>query len=277
MKAGYTKGKFLEVRPYTRLMNWYRWQTFRLPFFNTLARFAMLTKFQLDKYRINSKNNIDVSSAKLNPEQLIFVLSTFRSGSTFLADFLSEELAFAQVAHESNVNDYWSYPKILRDEKFAEKYYREYRKSDLYQRLLPEKKMYIEFSPFMVLHGKALRIVLPGIKILHLVRNGRDVVRSLMAREVLGPKDPMLRIIQPPEDDPYFSVWRAMSRFEKICWKWQYENKLLREHADHIVQFEGLITDYAYFKEKLLTSIEFRAEQTHCGFKERKEKCIGEL
>lgn len=46
------------------------------------------------------------------------------------------------------------------------------------------------------------------------------------------------------------------SRFEKLCWYWKEENRLLREKIQNCVRLEDILTDYDYFKTKLLNPLE---------------------
>ena len=248
------KGDVLKVNYYSRLMHWYRWQEFKLPFFNDIARTAMWAK-NFNDQRKTIKNTV-VSDQELEDffetQKIFFGFCTFRSGSTFLTDLLARELKNSQILHEPNINDYWSYPKVLKSENNADHYVQTYRKKDIYQRISKQNfSIYGEMNPFFVLHCQAVKKLLPSAFIFHLVRDGRDVVRSNYSREVLGRKDPMLKLIQPPKDDPFRKDWGNFNRFEKICWKWQYENKLLRETTLHSVQFEKMISDYRYFDEKI--------------------------
>ncbi len=271
MTANSHKGNILKVKPHARLMHWYRWQPYRFPMFNEVARTMMQIKYAVEKAMVQQKSK----STELNFEEYlagknVFIgLCTFRSGSTFLADLFSKTIPQSQIEHEPNVNDYWNYPRVLRNEQEAFDYITRYRKNEFLQRLKkPETtQVYGEFNPFFVLHVNAIQQLMPGVKVFQLVRDGRDVVRSLMAREVLGDKDPLDKIIQPPKNDPYFEQWSAMDRFAKVCWKWRYENQQLRTYVSHRVHFESFISDYDYFKEHLLdylgVDIPIEAWQNH--------------
>ncbi len=46
-----------------------------------------------------------------------------------------------------------------------------------------------------------------------------------------------------------------MSRFEKICWLWQSDNRYLRESIGITLPFERLITDWDYFRKELTDRI----------------------
>jgi len=204
------KGNALHVSHYSKLMHWYRWQEFKLPFFNELARLTLGIKNYVDQINVNKQ--VQISNKKLDEflrsQQMFFVLSTFRSGSTFLADLLSKEIHNSCIYHEPNINDYWNYPKVLSSVSHADNYVNAYRKKDIYQRIYKrDVDVYGEFNPFLVLHCQAIKESIPSALLFHLVRDGRHVVRSNYSREVLGKKDPMLKLISPPKDDLYYQQW----------------------------------------------------------------------
>lgn len=258
------KGNVIPVQTHSRLMHWYRWQPYQIPFFNSAARFAMSCKHFLEPKIIQQqlKTADRAIDNFYQTQSLFFVFSTIRSGSTFLTDLFSQELQNVQVEHEPNINDYWSYTKVLRDQRQAKKYVHSYRKKDIYHRWDKQSEMYGEFNPFLLLHCTAIKEEIPQAKIFHLVRDGRDVVRSIMSREVLGHKDPLSKRIRPPQGDPYFDAWVQMTRFEKVCWKWQYENRVIRQSTNAKWHFEKVISDFAYFENNLLQTLNIPISKT---------------
>ena len=89
----------------------------------------------------------------------------------------------------------------------------------------------------------------------HLVRDGQHALRSLISRELFAVNDPMAKLNVPPSDDEYAHSWDRLSRFEKLCWLWQADNRYIRLNTDHTVQFERIVSDYDYFSERLLTPL----------------------
>lgn len=253
------KGIVLPVRPWSQLMHWYRWQPVQIPFFNATARLAMQLKFKIEPFFLRQQlgNVVETMEETLAQKQIFIGCSTIRSGSTFLADLMQNSLPNAKIEHEPNINDYWNYATVLQQPKAAFDYVELYRKQDILWRIEKAKTdIYGEWNPFFIMHMKAVKTLMPTAKLIHLVRDGRSVVRSIMAREVLGAKDPMTKIVRPPVSDKYHEEWETMTRFERVCWKWQSENKFLRETMDaDPIKFELLITDYDYFKEKLLKTL----------------------
>lgn len=89
-------------------------------------------------------------------------------------------------------------------------------------------KLYVESNNRFFSLLKPLRKVFPDAKIVYIVRDGRDYVRSGMARWWYTEEDrsPRLRADMFP-CDPYASQWEKMSRFEKIAWRWQKKDGLI--------------------------------------------------
>ena len=88
---------------------------------------------------------------------------------------------------------------------------------------------------------------------IYLVRDGRDVVRSLMNRRHYRDKDHHSYKYKPTKNDIYRKAWKRMDRFEKVCWYWMHGNQyILTKSGLTPVKFENLITNYTYFKNNIL-------------------------
>ncbi len=235
-------------------MNWYRNSTIFLPFFNHLIRLILHLKCTKDKHYINKKwkgkeNEIE---KWYKDRDIFFGFSSIRSGTVFIANILATETKNAHIEHEANIDDYWHYPKAIGNDEEASNYINNYRLKEIPTRANRKCTYYGEVNPFLRLHCKAIKTALPKAKLFHIVRDGRQVVRSIMSREILGRKDPFKNLISPPSNDPYARRWSKMERFERVCWQWQYENHFIRNHVPHFIRFEDLLVDYDYFKANLL-------------------------
>jgi len=256
----------LEVkRPfYSQIMKIYRENALGGPLLASLIRMGLQSKIAVDRLRINLLYRGKRTEIRewFDRRRIFFGFAIFRSGTAFLATFLNKVLPDAVVEHEANVNDYWYYHLALRSEEEAERYIRDFRMAEIYSRMhrRPEG-LYGEINPYLRRHYKALRKELPRAKFFHLVRDGREVVRSIMSREILDKADPLGYLTQPPSGDPYAERWKGMSRFERICWLWQSDNKYLRENVGLTLRFERLITDYDYFRTKLTEHLGIEVSQ----------------
>ncbi len=97
---------------------------------------------------------------------------------------------------------------------------------------LKKKKIniYIESNNRFFSLLKPLRAVFPGAKIIYIVRDGRDYVRSGMSRNwyTASDKNTRLRADMFP-GDPYYEKWNKMNRFEKIAWRWQKKDGIIHD------------------------------------------------
>ena len=249
----------VKKRFYTRLMDLYRHNDIYIPGFNTLTRSVLKTKAESHFREISvkaKKREADVSMWYAE-KQLFFGFGVFRSGTTFLADFLNRHVKSAVVQHEANVNDYWFYAKAIHSNGEARTYISDYRLNEIFFRLEGvQLDVYGEINPFLRRHCKAIGEDLPEAKRFQIVRDPRKVIRSLMSRELFDRKDPMGTVIYPNTDDPYSEQWDSMSRFEKLCWLWSADNKFIRENTSHTILFEKLRTDFDYFQSNVLDYLE---------------------
>lgn len=187
--------------------------------------------------------------------KIFFVLAIGRSGTKFLADLLDQSPA-ARVVHEPVRDDYLAHQKAFHSQQEAAQYIHRFRKKEMYLRMRDKQvDCYGEVNSLLRRHCMALKEAFPGSALVHLVRDGRDVVRSIISRKTMTPDDPHTGLICPTEEDPWKDEWFKMSRFERLCWYWQVENHHLRLNIEKRVQFERLIGSYDYLKKELLSPL----------------------
>ncbi len=249
---------------YTRIMREYRFSSFSLPVLNPAIRLILRTFYQVNRFILSAmymRKSREIEKW-LKSTDIFFGLAVSRSGTSFISNLLKRESPDALIEHEANVLDFIEFSGALHSEEKADRYISSYRLKEIYHRAHSHKiSIYGEISPHLRQHCRALRKSLPDAFFFHLVRDGRDVVSSLMARGRLGRKDPILSILKPPKDDPYASEWPSMSVFERVCWLWQHDNRRLRESTDITIQFEKILSDYSYFKTRLLDSLNLKIDR----------------
>ena len=181
--------------------------------------------------------------------RIFFVLALGRSGTKFLSSLLSKD-SRGVVHHEPH--DYDDKLLLLRhagtfdqtvdrllEERFAQ--------------LLPRQdgvEFYGEVNSYLRYEVDWLRRKFDPV-LIHLVRDGRDFVRSAYIREVYTPRQHEGPIL-PRDGDPYAERWVELSRFQKLSWYWAHTNEYLGRRVPGFVRFEDLLADYATFEEKIL-------------------------
>jgi hypothetical protein len=168
--------------------------------------------------------------------QTVFIVSTGRTGTQLLSSF------FDQYEHIVSLHE--PAPNFLRlgndvasgkiSQECARRRVTAERKLVL-RKLDPAKvTMYIESNNMLFSLIPVIRSVFPKCTIIHIVRDGRDVVRSGFSRPWYASNDPMPRIrARDFPDDPFFSTWDELSRFEKICWWWQKRDTIIYESVEN--------------------------------------------
>ena len=178
---------------------------------------------------------LPVDPAKIAAHHKIFLLSTGRTGTMFLAHFFDRHSANVRAFHEP-------YPSLLRlgldtavahvtIEAAAAQLARDRRW--YLQRL--DRPTYLEANNRLFALAPAIQQAYPGAGIIHIVRDGRAVVRSGLARGWYGPADrfPRLAATDFP-DDPWREAWAGWGELQKGAWLWQKQNRIIRRSAAHL-------------------------------------------
>jgi hypothetical protein len=186
-----------------------------------------------------------------NTVDIFFILAIGRSGTKFLSQLLNKA-ENAYVLHEPLKVDRMAYKEAYYNEMKARNYIKIFRKKYIYLMQNRIGKQYGEVNSFLRRHSNALKKEFPKVKLIHLIRDGRDVVRSMFSRETMNIEDENTQHIIPKKNSPFYNRWKNMTRFEKLCWYWKNENNHLRINIKNMINFEKIISDYDYFSEKVL-------------------------
>lgn len=188
-------------------------------------------------------------------KNIFFILAIGRSGTRFLAELLNQAEG-TYVVHEPVREDFKAHQDAFHCNEKARDYIQNFRKKEIYLRACNrELHAYGEVNGILRRHCLALKEAFPKAKLIHLIRDGRDVVRSMMSRKTMTAEDANTGRIYPAKADPWQDKWPGMSRFERICWYWQAENRYLRQSIETRVQLEKIVSSYDYFKSKLLDEL----------------------
>lgn len=177
-----------------------------------------------------------------------FIVSTGRTGTKFLAHFFNG-FGHIESHHEPEPNflvlgNRFATGKISFDAAARE--LARGRKHLANSMRRSAKSVYIESNNMLYSLVPVLGSVFENFKIVHVVRDGRDVVRSGMHRPWYTDSDHLPRIKATDFDgDPFSNEWERMDRFEKVCWWWQKRDRIisdaLENHDNSItVRFEEI-------------------------------------
>jgi hypothetical protein len=178
-----------------------------------------------------------------------FILALGRSGTHFLATLLAQD-GRGRVHHEPwpldsrlmvlrRAGGFGKAIEPLLEERFAE--------------LMPaegEAAFYGEVNSYLRYEAEWLRSRFDPV-LIHLVRDGRDFVRSSYIRGVYTRNEPDGPIL-PRDDEPWAAEWGAMTRFDRLCWYWAHTNERLAATVGNPVRFEDLLRDYGIFRRRVL-------------------------
>jgi hypothetical protein len=173
-----------------------------------------------------------------------FITSIGRSGTKFLSTLLNQ-CEDTLVLHEPVIRDRSKQRDCFNNQKKSYEYIHNFRKDVIINKAKGYKN-YGEVNGLLRRHIVALKKEFPKAKFLHLIRDGRDVVRSIYSRRTYKPNDPSTRGVSPA------GGWKNQTRFEKICWYWNIENIYMSKHIDKCIALERLVSDWDYFKENVL-------------------------
>ena len=107
---------------------------------------------------------------------------------------------------------------------------------DLHQGI--DRKTFVDSSNLYIYFIDALYLLNPEIKIVFMVRNGMDFVRSALSRRwhqhnAFG--------TVPPRNDRHFSKWDSLTPIQKNAWTWQYRNRKALEGLSGVPAKQKLV------------------------------------
>ena len=191
-----------------------------------------------------------------NQANMILITGTGRSGTQLLSDMLAST-GSARVFHEPNFwEDVGTMDFLRRDSNLSMQYWKDFRGVEVYRRWMEEPHLpfYCEVNGTIRYQIPAIKEIYPSSKLLMVVRDGRGVVRSVMGwPQFYGPGSKGAFALSPLPEDPYWSEWSRMSRFEKVCWSWNDTHEFLMRQIPEgrWLRLELLTTDFDYFTERL--------------------------
>ena len=170
--------------------------------------------------------------------KVIFIVSTGRTGTRFLARFFRSLSPKIDSRHEPDPDFLKlgvNYARGLVSSERAVNAIAERRLWICDELRKNNKNIYIESNNRYFSLIPLLWEIFPDAKIIHIVRDGRDVVRSTMNRDFYTPRDGIyfrkkmrLQATEFPYD-AYCSRWETMSQFEKVSWHWVRKDSFIHQ------------------------------------------------
>ena len=174
---------------------------------------------------------------------MFFITGHGRSGTVFLADLLGKS-ENGHVFHESPFLDQDAFVEAFKERRELSQERLNLIKTRREQQV---NLVYGEVNGYLRYYISPLLKLTP--QIYHLVRDGKDVIRSMMNRNSASftvHDSNRTQFIYPYGDDPYVSEWSNMDRFERLCWYWQHGIMEVCNYKIPILHFEKILVDYDY-------------------------------
>lgn len=200
-------------------------------------------------------------SFDIDDQRIVFVTGLGRSGTVFVSQLLKSD-STCLVRHEFLAKrNHWLLSWYLGDA---------YCKTHLEQHLprlrnsLASNKKVVEVNPYMQHFTPTILREFPRSQIFHLVRDGREVVRSIYARR-------MNRLGVLPKDEKGLTWWSTADRFSQICWNWNNTTRHLLDLNHAVLRLEDITADFKACRDSLLTPAGIDVdEETWAALRERK-------
>ena len=173
--------------------------------------------------------------------KMLFVSAIGRSGTKFLSNMLSHAEK-VQVYHEPIsmvVGDKRAYVDSFLYKLQSDKYITDIRGfyfKSMINAVYADR--YIEINGYLRRHIKQLKALGIEIDFIHLVRDPKKVIRSMMSKSIT-----ILKQLQKA---------RGIGLFELCCGIWANENKILREDISHFIRLEDIVSDWDIYKRDVL-------------------------
>lgn len=187
------------------------------------------------------------------PKRTYFVLSTARSGSKWLVNFVDQATSCCAL-HDWTLNHRRTEDGYELDKRTGDDFLGLVESPNVasalirqaaahHRSILPgdvlEANVYLE--PFL----DEFRAQIPDAELIHLHRDGRNVVRSILNRDWYDtPLDRRHRTVPIPN-------WDELNQFERACWYYRYTQERLMTATKARISFERMVSDLAYLTRTL--------------------------
>ena len=124
----------------------------------------------------------------------------------------------------------------------------------------------MESNSFLLPFTEAILEQFPNCNIFHLVRNPKNVIRSLLSNGLYS-DDVDYHNIKMFDESPDGEKWENLDAFQKTCWYWRLSNERLRKLNCPLIKLEELNGEPTHQKEHRFPSFENWTEKQKTYFK----------
>ncbi len=232
----------------------------------------LLSKFGIEQYHTYRKivtyySFVNKEDMKLwyENKNIFFIVSTGRTGTKWLSNLLNKTRK-AWVVHEPVPGEAYAHREAFEKEESSFYYIKNFRQKEIFLRCRHifgnSFETYGEVNGNLRRHVDALKNIIPNSRIIHLVRNGIDIVRSVITRDAYSDRHPVYNCsFRPLPQDPFYQEWGNMTRFQRICWMWMRENEYMRKRINKRAHFEDILSSYTLFREQILEPLGLNLEE----------------
>jgi hypothetical protein len=195
------------------------------------------------------------------------VVSTGRTGTTWLAKALAHD-SCAVSRHEPIPREQFAWAAALNESSSANAY-ADYRVRYIRRALdLQAAKVYVECNGALRRHGFEIKERCPRAYLPMIIRDGRDIVNSVMQRASLTEADPIYWSVR-QRNNALGRPWSSLSKFQKACLIWRFDNEHMLEYADSIMRFEDMISSFEVFRDTLCRPLGLEIDREHWASRSR--------
>lgn len=239
-----------------------------------------------------------VDQGEVSTAAPIFITGVGRSGTHFLARLFEEDQRFSAYhldeVGNATADSFLMYAKWNELSIDYEGFFKA--RNFLIKQAHRSGKVYLEANPYLVFFAKELLDYYPKARVIHVIRDPRDVVLSHLNKGWYkdyypsfsdGDRAPFYQyeIKQPnhffgrvfPKEKEAFNKWSELTQVGKISWMWGTFNTYIRESIMNSERAMELRIDEFSFGEfqSLLGWLDMDCEMSHDRFLEVKEKRPG--
>lgn len=203
------------------------------------------------KYIKYKYKDLEYVKQVLVDKKFFLITSTGRTGTVLLSQMLNR-IDGAYIVHEPLFQETTYHRLSMEDPEFSYTFLKNFRLKEMVHRIEKNNCIrYGEVNGGLRRNIKELKELFPEMKIIHIVRDGRKIISSMLNRNTFLKGDTYYNL-KPSSCIVNTKIWSKFNRFERITYLWAAENKYMREHSDLTIRFEDMVSDYTYFKTNIL-------------------------